>query len=92
MGRAHELVGSIVVSRAGRDEGEQYVVVGTLGEGMVLLADGERRPLGRPKKKNVKHIRVVDVDPVLRDKLISGEQVTDEEVRTALLKAGVQAG
>lgn len=92
MGRAEDLVGSIVVSRAGRDEGEQYLVVGTLGEGMVLLADGERRPLGRPKKKNIKHIRVVDVNPVLREKLISGEQVTDEEVRTALLKAGVQAG
>lgn len=92
MGRADELLGSIVVSRAGRDEGEQYLVIGTLGEGMVLLADGERRPVGRPKKKNIKHIRVVDVNPALRDKLASGRQVTDEEVRAALLKAEVQAG
>ncbi|MDR5693941.1 MAG: KOW domain-containing RNA-binding protein [Armatimonadota bacterium] len=87
MGRADELLGSIVVSRAGRDEGEHYLVIGTLGEGMVLLADGDRRPVDRPKKKNIKHVRVVEVDPALKEKLTSGGQVTDAEVRAALLRS-----
>ncbi len=51
-------IGRIVTSRAGRDEGQSFVVVGRLDRKHVLVSDGEKRPLERPKKKNVRHLRV----------------------------------
>ena len=78
------MLGRVVTSRAGRDRGDRYVVVGTLGEDMVLVADGEKRGIDRPKKKNVKHLILHDVAPPLAAKLAQGETPRDEEIRQAL--------
>ena len=51
-------IGRIVTSTAGRDEGQAFVVVGRLDRKHVLVSDGNRRPLERPKKKNVRHLKV----------------------------------
>ena len=48
--------GTLVHSLAGRDAGELYLVVGLLGANFVLIANGQSRPLSRPKKKNVRHL------------------------------------
>lgn len=48
--------GQIVCSRAGRDKDKFLVVVG-IDDGMLLVCDGRERPLERPKRKNVKHLR-----------------------------------
>ena len=48
--------GQIVCSRAGRDKDKFLVVVG-IDDGMLLGCDGRERPLERPKRKNVKHLR-----------------------------------
>ena len=48
--------GQIVCSKAGRDKGYFMVVVG-VEDGYVLVCDGKERPLERPKRKNVKHIK-----------------------------------
>jgi len=79
-----ELVGRVVTSRAGRDRGDRYVVVGILGDDTVLVADGRRRGWDRPKKKNVKHLVVHDVAPAVATKLARGEALQDEEIRQAL--------
>ena len=47
--------GKIVCSRAGRDK-DKFLVVG-IDDGMLLVCDGKERPLERPKRKNVKHLR-----------------------------------
>jgi len=49
-------VGSVVRSRAGRDAGREFLVVGILDQEYVLLADGDLRKAERPKKKKVKHL------------------------------------
>ncbi|MBQ5317264.1 MAG: KOW domain-containing RNA-binding protein [Oscillospiraceae bacterium] len=49
--------GTIVRSLAGRDKGK-FLVVLACEDGTVLLADGDERPVSRPKRKNVKHIAV----------------------------------
>ncbi|MBI4278806.1 MAG: KOW domain-containing RNA-binding protein [Armatimonadetes bacterium] len=77
----------MVISRAGRDRGEKYLVMGTLEGGFVLVADGHRRPAERPKKKNVKHLAVHEVVLALRRKLAEGGRVSDEELRAALAAA-----
>lgn len=48
--------GQVVCSLAGRDAQGLFVVV-ACGEGWAALADGRRRPLERPKRKNLRHIR-----------------------------------
>ena len=48
--------GRIVISRAGRDKGTAAVITERLDEHHVLVADGDRRPVARPKKKNTRHL------------------------------------
>mgnify|MGYP005792830771 CR=1 FL=1 len=48
----------LAVSLAGHDKGNCYVVLGQ-EEGFFLLANGESRPLERPKKKNQKHVQLI---------------------------------
>lgn len=49
--------GSVVKANAGRDSGG-YFVVTELRDGYCYIADGKRRKLGSPKKKNLKHISI----------------------------------
>jgi ribosomal protein L14E/L6E/L27E len=48
--------GMIVKSDAGRDQERFYVVV-RAGEGFAYIADGKRRPLEKPKRKNIRHLK-----------------------------------
>ena len=47
--------GSVVVSSAGRDKGTFLAVLRLEPDG-VWIADGRRRPLERPKRKNPRHV------------------------------------
>ena len=49
-------IGQIVYSKAGRDCGKEFVVVGIEGE-YLYLSDGSTRKLESPKKKKLKHIQ-----------------------------------
>ena len=51
--------GGVVQSVQGRDDGKYYVICEVLSEGYVLVADGKTRTLGHPKKKNIKHLRLL---------------------------------
>jgi hypothetical protein len=74
----------VVTSRAGRDAGDRYVVVATAGEDIVLVADGQRRGAGRPKRKNIKHLVVHGPAGPLAGRLREGQAATDEDLRAAL--------
>lgn len=50
-------VGSVVISKAGRDKDSMLAVV-EIAENGILVCDGKERPLGRPKRKNPKHLAV----------------------------------
>ncbi len=68
--------GSVVVSRAGRDKGYFMAVVGE-DKGILLVADGKERPIGRPKRKNPKHLQKTN-------HRIELEQLTDKKLRVFL--------
>ena len=51
----------IVLSLAGRDEGQYLAVIREDADG-VWLADGKQRPLERPKRKNPRHLRPLDIE------------------------------
>lgn len=76
--------GSVVRSKAGRDSG--FLVVTGVQEGYVLLADGKRRPLERPKRKNVRHIAATA-------RILSEEEMaTNRSIRRALREFSEPAG
>ncbi|PZN13374.1 MAG: RNA-binding protein [Bacillota bacterium] len=81
----HESIGQLVTSRAGRDRGRPYLVLGVLDERFVLVADGDQRTVERPKRKNVKHLvfhRAWARD--IREALATGRRPGNQEVRRAL--------
>lgn len=53
--------GRLVKSKAGHDKGSIYVVVKE-DTGIVWLADGDVRKLDSPKKKNKKHVQIINKD------------------------------
>ena len=48
--------GMIVKSDAGHDHNRFYVIV-QMKEGFAYIADGKRRPLEKPKRKNIRHLK-----------------------------------
>ena len=49
--------GEVVFSAAGHDKERFYAVVEVGEDGCPLIADGKRRKLQSPKRKNPKHLR-----------------------------------
>lgn len=67
-------------SLAGHDKDELYIIIGVQGE-YVSLSDGRKHPLGKPKRKNKKHLQLINkYDETLRRKLTEGVMVSDEEI------------
>lgn len=74
--------GDIVYSRAGRDQGRYFLVIDTVDEQYVLIADGKMRRLETPKRKKVKHLRVLPAQDLrICDKVRNGEKLTNSEIR-----------
>ena len=48
--------GNIVLSKAGRDKGNYFVVLKTVDENFVYIADGDMRKVDNPKLKKCKHL------------------------------------
>ncbi len=57
--------GKVVLSSAGRDKGKLFVVLGADGR-YVYVADGKKRKMCAPKKKNIRHIRstLMSIPPI----------------------------
>lgn len=74
----------IVVSLAGHDKGQYFFVLEREGE-YVTLADGKLRKLEKPKRKNVKHVRVAaESDSIAARKIREDEKILNSELRKTL--------
>ena len=74
----------IVRSCSGHDKDGLFCVVAVDGS-FVLLADGKRRRVEQPKRKNVKHVESVgDWSHPTIEKVRAGEPVRNRELRQAL--------
>ncbi len=83
----------LVTSRAGRDAGEPYLVVAVGGDGFVSLANGERRRIESPKRKNARHLVIYDVYARdLATRSAAGQTVKNAEVRSTLQRLVADAG
>ncbi len=76
-------LGQLVKSKTGRDKGTYYFICGKSGDGArLLLADGRKRPMEKPKIKNCRHVQPAHyLAPLLKEKLEQQKTVTNEEIR-----------
>ena len=74
-----DLSGRLFVSLAGRDKDCICAVVGmSEDEGYVMIADGKMRKVENPKKKKLKHLKPIDVEP------LDVEKLTNRFIREAI--------
>ena len=74
----------IVLSEAGRDKGMLFFVIDTDGV-YVSLANGKERKLETPKRKKLRHVRLVlRPDSSVAVKIRSGEPILNSELRREL--------
>ena len=86
-------VADVVISTAGRDQGELFYVADTDGQ-FVTLVNGKNRPVEKPKRKKRKHVeKVLRSETRVAEKLRSGDKVLNGELRRDLasLSRAVQA-
>ena len=69
-------IGSVVRADAGRDSGGFFTVTGTDGK-YCFIADGKSRPLAKPKRKNIRHVRAAN-------SMIDLNDITDKKLRKLL--------
>ena len=78
--------GQLVRYLSGRDKGRYYLVLAEAEDGFVWLADGRRRPVATPKRKNVRHLQPVSRIAADPEQGAAGAAATNEEVRAAILE------
>ena len=79
---------SLVVSKAGRDQGQLFYVIDA-DEQYVYLADGKSRRLEKPKRKKRKHIEQIPrTESRIAEKIRNGEKVLNSELRKELASIG----
>jgi len=77
-------IADVVVSTAGRDEGQLFYVLKTEDD-YLLLADGKGRTIEKPKRKKQKHTKkVLRSETRVAEKLRSGDKVLNSELRRDL--------
>ena len=77
-------ISDLVVSTAGRDEGDLFYCIGTDGK-FVLLVNGKDRTLDKPKRKSLRHVqKVLRSETRVAEKLRLGDKVLNGELRRDL--------
>ena len=80
----HINISDVVVSNAGRDQGNWYYVIAE-DQDFLLLANGKDRPLDKPKRKKRKHVKkVLRSETRVAVKLQNGDKVLNGELRRDL--------
>ena len=87
------IVSDVVVSRAGRDQGEWFYVIDA-DPIYLFLANGKDRTMEKPKRKKRKHVqKVLRSETRVAAKILSGDKVLNGELRRDLASfcRGMQA-
>ncbi|WP_315169187.1 KOW domain-containing protein [Metaclostridioides mangenotii] len=80
-------VGQVVKVSSGRDKGRLFFIVKIVDDEYVLIADGKKRKLVKPKLKKVKHLKKYNfINNEVNRKIISDQEITDCFLRAELTK------
>ena len=78
----------LVCSIAGRDKEKYFMVLSVIDSQYVLLCDGKMRPVDKPKKKKIKHVKLLDYSlDRIKEKLAESKKINNADVRKALKSA-----
>ena len=80
-------VGQVVKSLSGRETGRLFFVVKVIDPQYVLISDGKKRKLDRPKLKKVKHLKVYSLYNDKVENKIASDEITDAFLRAELTKS-----
>jgi len=84
-------IGQVVLVKAGRDKGKAFIVVGSIDESYVYIANGKNRTMSKPKKKKIKHLEIKpEFFREIKEKIESGKPVFDDEIRKCLDSLGYE--
>ena len=79
------VIGGICQSTQGRDKDRYYIIKIISEDGTVGVVDGNFKKLASPKKKNLKHLRLLpEKAETIAAKFEDGRQVFDTEIYSAL--------
>ena len=83
--------GSVVLSKAGHDNGDYFVIVEIVNDDYVKIVDGKLRLLAKPKLKKIKHLHPLDLvlDEVV-EMIENGRIIHDKTIKSALSKVLTQ--
>ena len=78
-------VGRVVISTAGRDKSNVFIITKIIDKEYVYIADGDLRILAVPKKKKIKHLDLrPEVLENIKEKLLNSKKVFDAELKSAI--------
>ena len=76
----NDLIGRLAISSSGKDKGYIYLIYST-SVNYVYLVDGNARRIKNPKKKNIKHIQILNTkSDTISKKIIENVKVFDSEI------------
>lgn len=84
MKASESLIGCTAVSLAGRDKGRMLIIIGICDENSVFVSDGRLRKVATPKKKKMRHLKVVSKNDAESMERIAAGLATDSFVRKLL--------
>ena len=77
-------ISDVVVSTAGRDQGDLFYVINE-DANYLMLANGKDRTLDKPKRKKRRHVqKVLRSETRVAAKILSGDKVLNSELRRVL--------
>lgn len=77
--------GDIVIVKTGRDKGKYFLIIKTENN-VAYIVNGKDRKVQNPKKKNIKHIKVVLTERLkdLSEKIQSGQPTANTKIYLAI--------
>jgi len=87
----NSVVGRLCISKSGHDKGKYYVIVSVIDDKHVGVADGKIRTIASPKKKNLRHLFIMNSAISEIRRLLTGESVSSNLKLIAILDA-IKAG
>jgi ribosomal protein L14E/L6E/L27E len=86
----NDLIGKVVLSKAGRDKDHLYVIVRQIDDNYVLLANGDAKLIEVPKKKKIKHLSILeDINDELLSSIQSCDKSTNLKIKRFLKLRGI---
>lgn len=86
----NDLIGKVVLSNKGKDKNQSYVVINIINDKYVSLIDGNTKTVQMPKKKNLKHITVLnDVNDEIKESIMLKDRGTDLKIKRFLKLRGI---